>query len=94
MRRWRRSTGLICSDTDDWEVDEAGNGPAIAAREFDKVIANAPTTTGNLVLNHESSEKIVGLFLERYPKIKSTFTHVLAGDTCRNITAPYPEPIT
>jgi len=82
-------TVLWDQDTNDWNLPVVGQ--AVIQQNFNEIFGNVSQQHGMMVLDHELDENITGIWIDNYPQIKTTFSAVVAGLTCNNITSPWAE---
>jgi len=80
-------------DTNDWQY---GTGPgtvsaSVIETNYAEIMGNVSQTTGMVVLQHELTEDIANFFVTNYPKISTTFSHIVSALSCNNITATWAE---
>lgn len=88
-------TILWDNDTDDWEIQPAGDlTQAQVEANYAAIIGNVSSSHGTIVLNHEINEYTMDLFMTEYSKIQGAYDHIVPLTACMNWTTPYEEDIT
>ncbi|PWN21775.1 glycoside hydrolase/deacetylase [Microstroma glucosiphilum] len=85
-------TILWDNDTDDWEVEPAGDlTQAQVEANYQDILGNVSSSHGTIVLTHEINEYTMELFMTEYSKIQGVYSHIVPLTACMNWTDPYQE---
>ncbi|WFD41101.1 uncharacterized protein MJAP1_004095 [Malassezia japonica] len=81
-------------DTDDWNIQPAGELTEDKVDSNYRKIFNKADKESPVVLTHEISSHTINEFIKMYPEMKKAYKHVAPVSVCTGVQNPYPEDIT